>query len=328
MKKILLLDTSIGSGNMGDHIIMECVQEELQPILENNFVYHIPTHLSAFSASAILINSPVVRNYAKCDFKFAGGSNLLVKNLRIHYPQWNINYFTYEPLAGTILVGVGAGAGNKTNQYTKRLYRHILNRNYIHSVRDERSREYVENELGLKALNTGCVTMWKLTPEFCSTIPAEKANRVVFTLNGRSNQMPIRECDQIMINILQRNYRKVFFWIQSDQDIQYYYRLKGTENITIIPPSKKQYELLLKEDDLDYVGTRLHGGIYAMRQGKRAIIIAMDERATSINQSNCLNCIPKEAVKSDLEALICSNIETKVKMPFDRIEEWKRQFKL
>ena len=46
MKKALLLDTSIGTSNVGDNIIMECVEKELAPILANMFVFHLPTQVS------------------------------------------------------------------------------------------------------------------------------------------------------------------------------------------------------------------------------------------------------------------------------------------
>ena len=136
MKRIQLLDTSIGSNNLGDFIIMECVREELAPILENNFVYNMPTQLPAFSSFAVWRNSSVVQGYANCDLKFAGGSNLLVKDLKTHYPQWNIHPFNSKPLRGVITVGVGAGAGDYTNAYTTKLYQHVLSHDYYHSVRD------------------------------------------------------------------------------------------------------------------------------------------------------------------------------------------------
>ena len=44
---------------------------------------------------------------------------------------------------------------------------------------------YVEKELGLKAINTGCVTMWMLTPEFCKSIPKKKADAAIITLTAR-----------------------------------------------------------------------------------------------------------------------------------------------
>lgn len=325
MKKVLLLDTSIGTSNIGDYIIMECVRKELKYVLEQNFVYDMPTHLPAFSTFAVFRNSLVVQNYAKADWKFAGGSNLLVKNLKTHYPQWNIHPFNSRPLNGVILVGVGAGAGAVTNNYTVKLYNKVLNHKYFHSVRDERSKQYVES-LGLKAINTGCVTMWMLTPDFCSTIPRKKANRCVFTLTAKGINSQILEADQLLIDILVRNYKEVNFWVQGDGDYSYFNRLSNTEKIKVIPPSIENYDALLSQEDLDYIGTRLHGGIYAMRHKKRAIIIAIDERAAEINKSNHLNCLMQEEISSKLEQMIQSEFSTEIVMPFSEIEHWKEQF--
>lgn len=322
MKKILLLDTSIGTSNIGDFIIMECVRKELAPILSENFVYNMPTHLPAFNSFAVFRNSLAVQNYANADWKFAGGSNLLVKDLKTHYPQWNIHPFDSAPLNGTVLVGVGAGAGEYTNNYTTKLYNKVLNHEYFHSVRDERSKIYVEKELGLKAINTGCVTMWMLTPEFCKSIPKKKADVAIITLTARP-ELNLNE--QKMIDIVKKNYSKVYCWIQGDLDLDYYNKFKNTDGIQLIPPNKDAYEHILNTEDLDYIGTRLHGGIYAMRHKKRAIIIAIDERAKEIHKGNNLNCLSINEI-DQLDELINSEIETKVSMPFDEIERWKSQF--
>ena len=320
MKNIMLLDTSIGTSNMGDYIIMECVRKELAPILKGNFVYDIPTHLPVFNSFAVFRNSLAVQQYANCVLKFAGGSNLLVKDLRTHYPQWNINPWNSRPLKGIITVGVGAGAGDYTNSYTTRLYQKVLNHKYFHSVRDQRSKEYVES-LGLKAINTGCVTMWMLTPEFCEKIPSKKASKVVFTITAGKNEQ-----DQNIVDILNKNYEKVYFWVQGDRDLAAFKTLKRTEDIEIVPPSLHAYDALLSEDDLDYVGTRLHGGVYAMRHGKRAIIIAIDERAREINKCNNLNCIELDKVPDELDPMLRSEFSTQINMPFDEIKRWKTQF--
>lgn len=180
MKKALLLDTSIGTSNVGDNIIMECVEKELAPILANMFVFHLPTHVPAFHSYAIWRNSFAVQNYATCDYKFIGGSNILAKDMRTHYPQWNVNIFNCKPLANSVCIGVGAGAGEHTDAYTTHLYRKILSHSYYHSVRDERSKRYVEDVLGLKAINTGCVTMWALTPDFAHRYRLKK--RITWSL--------------------------------------------------------------------------------------------------------------------------------------------------
>lgn len=322
MKKVMLLNTAIGTSNIGDAIIMECVKKELAPILESNFVFELPTHTVCFNAFSVWRNSLTIQNYSSCDYKFAGGSNLFVKDLRTHYPQWNINKWNSKPLNGVIAVGVGAGAGDYTNNYTTQLYKKVLNHDYYHSVRDERSQEYVENILGLKAINTGCVTMWMLTPQFCKTIPTKKATTALITITARPQLNPN---EQKMIDIVNDNYDKVYCWIQGDRDLEYLKQFKNIENIKIIPPVKDAYEHVLNTVDLDYIGTRLHGGVYAMRHRKRAIIIAIDERAKEINAKNNLNCLMQNEIDK-LEDMINSEFETKVIMPFDEIARWKAQF--
>lgn len=323
MKKIMLLDTSIGTSNRGDDIITECVESELGFLLEGSFLYRLPTHLPAFHSYAIWKNSTTVQNFASCDYKFAGGSNLLVKNMLTHYPQWNVNSFNCKPLAGCVLVGVGAGAGEKTNGYTKRLYRKILSDKYCHSVRDERSREYVES-LGLRALNTGCVTMWKLTPEFCREIPRGKAPDAVFTLTAQRDADPR---DRKLIDVLRKNYERVFFFAQGDRDEEYLRRFSGTEDITLIPPDKAAYGRLLDAERVDYVGTRLHGGIYALRHKRRAIIISIDERARGIGADTGLVTLEKDGMDG-LDELINGDFETKLTLPADKIKQWKEQFEV
>lgn len=322
MKNILLLNPAIGTDNIGDYIIHECVCKEMAQILRQAFVREIPTQMPAFHSYAIWKNSFAVQNFASCDYKFIGGSNILAKDMRTHYPQWNVNIFNCKPLSGSVCVGVGAGAGEHTDAYTTHLYRKILSHSYYHSVRDERSKRYVEDVLGLKAINTGCVTMWALTPDFCAQIPAKKANNVVFTLTAR---MQVDPRDQMLIDTLKREYDHVSFWIQGDKDEAYFQTLSNTDDIEIIPPHKSDYEAVLLRDNIEYVGTRLHGGIYALRHKKRAIIISIDERAQSISADTGLITIEKDSLDG-LPSLINSEFETKLNIPFDEITRWKEQF--
>lgn len=322
MKTVLLLNPAIGTDNIGDYIIYECVCSEMAEIFRQAFVKEIPTQMPAFYSYAVWRNSFAVQNYATCDYKFVGGSNILAKNMLTHYPQWNVNVFNCKPLAGSVCVGVGAGAGEHTDAYTTHLYRKILSHSYYHSVRDERSKRYVEDVLGLKAINTGCVTMWALTPDFCAQIPAKKADNVVFTLTARMQPDP---SDQMLIDTLKREYDHVSFWIQGDKDEAYFHAFSNTEGIEIIPPHKAAYEAVLMRNNIEYVGTRLHGGIYALRHKKRAIIISIDERARSISADTGLITIEKNALDG-LPELINSAFETKPNIPFEEIARWKAQF--
>lgn len=324
MKNIILLDTSVATDNIGDEIIMECTRKELAPILRENFVRTLPTHVSPFHWYQVWRKSNALMSFANSEMKFVGGSNILIPDLLTHYPQWNINMFNYQPMSGCILVGVGAGAGAEagSNWYTRYVYKHLLNSEYYHSARDERSKQYMEY-LGKKAINTGCVTMWMLTPEFCETIPSKKADKVVFTLTANSHNT--MDADQYMIDTLQKHYKEVYFFPQCVGDYDYMHKFKNIDNIIILEASKAAYDEFLTHNDTDYVGTRLHGGVYAMRHARRTIIIAIDERARAINAKNNLNCVDRNNIQ-ELEAMITSEFKTKINMDFNAIRQWKSQF--
>lgn len=326
MENILLLDTSVGTSNLGDEIIMECCRKELAELINKNFCLTLPTHLSPFHWYQVLRNSLAVRRYTNCKYKFACGTNLLIPKLLTHYPQWNINLFNYRPLKGTVLLGVGAGAGaeGRISRYSKYIYTRLLNRNMYHSMRDERSKIYAER-LGLKAINTGCVTMWMLTPEHCKSIPRKKADKVVFTITA-STKKHLK--DQELLNILLDNYSQVFFWPQGVDDYDYFCQLDNTNRVHVLPATKDAYDDYLTSNETDYVGTRLHGGVYAMRHKRRSIIIAIDERAKAINVDTHLNCIDQDQVGHDLVNMINSDLITDIRMPFAEIERWKNQFAL
>ena len=62
-----------------------------------------------------------------------------------------------------------------------------------------------------------------------------------------------------------------------------------------------------------------------MRHARRAIIIAIDERARAINAKNHLNCIERNDIQQ-LDAMLNSEFETKIVMDFEAITQWKSQF--
>jgi polysaccharide pyruvyl transferase WcaK-like protein len=322
LENVLLLDTSVGSDNRGDDIIMKCVRHQLSDITKHAFVYTLPTHVSPFHWYQVARGSNRVKTFSQAKYKFVGGSNLLTMDMLTHFPQWNINIFNYGPLEGSILVGVGAGSGSKVNTYTKALYNKVLSHEYSHSVRDERTKRIVE-EMGFKAINTGCATLWSLTPELCREIPTKKADSVVFTLTS-SPGGPLAE-DQQLIDTLNRSYKDIYFWIQGDHDYAYFREFHNTSRIKIVPPTVEDYEKIL-HTDVDYIGTRLHGGIYAMRHKKRSIIIAIDERARGMSETYQLNLIERSGI-GRLEAMIHSDIATSVNVNFDLVHAWLSQFK-
>jgi polysaccharide pyruvyl transferase WcaK-like protein len=321
MQNVLVLDTSVGSLNKGDDIIMKCVNYHLKDITKNSYVYTLPTHVSPFHWYQVARDSNRVKIYKNAKYKFVGGSNLLTLDMLTHFPQWNINIFNYGPLKGSVLVGVGAGKGEKLNSYTRMLYRKVLSHKYFHSVRDERTKEIVE-DMGIKAINTGCSTLWSLTSSFCKEIPHKKADSVVFTLTYNTGG-PLKE-DQLLIDILNENYNSVYYWVQGIDDLEYIRKFKNIEKVQIIPPTLADFEKILNSD-VDYIGTRLHGGIYAMRHKKRSIIISIDERARGMSESFNINIIDRKNLVS-LENMINSKIITDVNVDFSKVKKWLSQF--
>lgn len=321
MKRITLLDTSIGSTNKGDDIIMKCLEEEMSFLFQDYFLLRVPTHLCAFNILECLGNLPDSANEVyQSDYKFVCGTNLLSTNMFNRTNQWDINLFNVKPITGSILIAAG-GSGNKPTRYTQKLYKKILSPSFVHSVRDQNGYKIVSS-LGYKCINTGCVTMWKLTPEFCGRIPTQKANQVVFTLTDY-NKKP--QSDKALIDWLKRSYSRVYFWIQGIHDYEYLCSLTDLKDICVIAPDVKEYNKVLSSGDIDYVGTRLHAGIYAMRHGVRSIIITIDGRMGAMSERIPNNTIERDKLEF-LDKMICSNINTVCSLDWNGINAWKQQF--
>jgi len=322
MKKIVLFDPSYGTSNLGDYIINDAIMSQMNFLFKEAFLYRYSTHTPLIRLHQKFLHTKIGDNCTLSDLKFLGGTNLLKRNLLTLSPDWNISLLTRSLYSNSISLGCGmATNGKKLNQYTRHIYKSTLSHRYIHSTRDERTKLFLE-EMGFKAINTGCPTLWKLDRNFCSTITQNKASKVVFTLTDYGKD-PQR--DQTLIDILNNNYQTVFFWIQGSEDLAYLKFLKGTSRIQLIPPNLTAYDELLSRDDLDYVGTRLHAGIYAIQHKVRSIILAVDNRARDMHADYNLNVIERDDL-GQLEKMITSDFATDVRINEQRINLWKQQF--
>lgn len=322
MKNALLFNTAVGSLNMGDYIINESGKEQLSDLLSGMFVVEYSTHLPTSHFYQNNRYSLRTRYTDDSDYKFILGTNLLTYDNLHPWPNWNVNIFNYRPYKDAVLVGVGSAPSTpKINAYTKYLYKKILSHDYIHSTRDERTKELLES-IGIKAINTGCVTLWGLTGDKCKQIPTKKSDRVVFTLTDYAQD---EEKDQELVATLKHSYEKVYFWPQGSGDYEYVQKLGGVEGIEIISPQLEAYRKLLKSGDIDFVGTRLHAGIFAMQNNVRALIIIVDNRARDMQQSYDINAIERGDI-NQLESKINSEFVTEIQIDEERIKAWKGQF--
>lgn len=315
-EKIILFNPGQSSLNIGDEIIEDACTQVLNEVFKDKIYISISTHLP--------ISNLYMKNIEKPEFKFVLGSNLLMSNMCGRFRQWDIKIWNKNIVKDTILLGVGWHQySKKTNLYTKYLYKAIFSKEFIHSVRDEYTKNKME-EIGIKnVLNTGCPTMWNLTEEHCKKIPTTKSDTVVCTLTDYHRDATN---DVKLLHILKSNYKKIYFWPQGIDDYQYIKELQQEHNVEIVPPTLTDYDRLLENEEMDFIGTRLHGGIRAMQKKHRTIIISIDNRAEEMAKDYNINIVKRDELDK-LEGLINSNIETKINLPKENIEKWKEQFK-
>lgn len=315
MRKVLLFNPGVGSLNKGDEIISDAVTNNIDFCLQNNFVTSISTHTP--------LNYTYVKHLKNYDLKFVCGSNLLMGKMNGLFRQWDITPLSISAVKECILVGVGWWQQNdKPNLYTKWLYRKILNKNYLHSVRDEYTKKMLES-IGVKnVINTGCCTMWGFTKEFCNQIPTKKSDDAIFTITDYNED---EENDSLMIKTIIKNYKNVYFWPQGEKDYDYILKLGFNNEVKFINSDLKSYDDFLSKHDCDYIGTRLHGGIRALQHKKRSIIISIDNRAREKKKDFNIPCIERNEM-SNLNKMINSSFKTEINIPIENINKWKSQF--
>ena len=322
MKKIVLFDPSYGTSNLGDFIINEAVMREMNFLFDRHYLVRYSTHNPIMHLHQLLRRHNNTINCSPDNLKFLGGSNIFKQNLLKYTLDWNINIFTKGLYRNSVTIGGGSEGNPKTiNRYTRNIYKTVLAKNYIHSVRDNKTKGFLET-MGFSAINTGCPTLWGLDEEHCSQINTRKSKDVVFTLTANKNDL---HSDQKLIDILVENYEKVYFWVQGTEDKVYFDKLKNTSSIQVINPSLEAYRQLLKTGDVDYVGTRLHAGIFAMQHKVRAIVLIVDNRARDMHEDFNVNAIDRDNMEQ-LEIMINSEFTTSIKIDKKKIEEWKNQF--
>lgn len=319
---ITIYDTATGSLNIGDTIIMEAAMTELEKMFSYGHFVHYPTHYA-------LARSTLKKAW-KNDLAFVCGTNLLRNywKFKARKNQWSLRFLDAFRMQPAILFGVGWNVyANETEWKAKVFYRNALRKDIIHSVRDS----YTENKLkkcGVKnVINTGCPTLWSLTDEKMLSVPNKKANSVVFTLTDYRQDY---ELDTSLINTLVANYKTVYFWPQGSEDLAYFQDLSANgaanaDQIKILPNNLRAYNDVLRNNKVDYVGTRLHAGIRALQLSRRAIIIGVDNRAIEMKKDVNLPVVSRESIEELIE-LINGIWTPSLNIPWTQIQEWKSQF--
>ena len=310
----IILDTAIGTTNLGDHIIMDAVNRIADTLFTDDFVINLPTHLA--------IHPKDLSAFRKYDLALVGGTNLL-KNDTLYKSQWKVGVKDLIVLRHkVVLLGVGwwQYQDKPVSAYSRMIYRALFSKKHLHAVRDNYTLQKLQ-EIGIKnVINTGCPTVWGLDEPHCSQINPRKRDTVVTTI---TDYMRDPDKDRTMLEILKRHYRRVFVWIQGSKDRAYVESL--TDGLLYVPPKLAGYDRFLEQEPCDYVGTRLHAGIRALQKKRRAIIIGIDNRALEMRNDIGLNVLERQRIEL-LEEKIEEEIPVKLYLDTASIERWKAQF--
>lgn len=304
---ITIIDTSFGTWNLGDEIIMEAVNKTLYEMFPDTRVFRIPCHEALSRRSYYFLR--------KSELCFIGGTNILASK------GWRLRWFDPLFLKNALCLGVTWG-GERTSPVAKDrlLLRRVLGRGKLHSVRDRYTKQLLE-QMGIPSVYTACPTMWNLSPAHCDMIPKEPAQKVAFALTGY-RQDPV--ADRTMINILRKHYRALHFFPQGHGDDEYLRQL-GADDVRVIAPNLRSFDHFLANEHVDYVGSRLHGGIRALQFKKRSLVIGVDHRSVEIGKDTGLSVLRRGEIHK-LDEWIKKPVRTQITLPDAEIANWKGQF--
>jgi polysaccharide pyruvyl transferase WcaK-like protein len=316
INQIGLINPSIGTTNMGDFIIYESVYEHLRGMFPASFLTNYPSQLhTSYDAKQKMGEKDVI---------FVGGTNLLSSNMEEYY-QWRIDPMDRFYLKNkAVLMGVGWWQyQGKPNQYTQKLLRSVLSKDYIHSVRDSYTRDMLKS-IGIhNVVNTTCPTLWNLNPQHCDRITTRKASKAITTLTFYKKNETL---DRRLLEILVEQYSQVYLWVQGVEDVSYMQAIfPDYKKIALVAPTIEAFNSILEDPEIEYVGTRLHAGVRAIQKNKRSLILAVDNRALEIGKDTNLNVIPIKEVERCYD-FIQHDYETAIHLPTKQISDWKAQF--
>lgn len=323
---IFLFDTSIATENLGDFIIMDAVKKQLRGIFKDDFFVSTATHDT--------LGKSAKEWYHSAEYSFVGGTNLLTDRfIGRNRSQWK---YGFRDMQVSNSIGVGLGWQSYKNYdrlmerplkwAQKKIYRSALSHTYMHSVRDSYTKRKL-SQLGIDSINTACVTMWNLTPDFLSTIPERKSDTVVTTITNYCKSPEHLHVYRELLSILLDSYEHVKLWIQAGEDYEVFQSLAlpNAERIELVSPNLPALDRVL-DGDVDYIGTRLHAGIRALQHQNRTMIIELDNRSHEIARDTNLPTLSFKKIDQVIDFI--EHPQTMdIQIPLDNIAQWKAQFK-
>ena len=312
-RSICVFDTAIATDNLGDHIIMDAVWDVIDECIGLDVdVERVATHT--------YMPRELYSRLRSFELGIVGGTNILKSHMFVR-ANWRLRPYDALFLRNVVLLGVGwQQYQGEIDIFSRALFRRILSARHLHSVRDE----YTLDKLGRRMTNvvyTACPTLWQLTAERCAAIPVTQAEVVVLSVTYYRPSTT----DAELARMLQQRYARVVVWCQQPKDRAYFEAL-GLDGPFEIIGDIDAYNRLLASTSVDVVGTRLHGGIRALQRGRRALILAIDNRAVEMARTTDIPVVDRQDL-AGVRGWIDASAPVAIKLPWDGINAWKQQFR-
>jgi len=295
-------------------VIQQAVDRELRTAIGDFSLTRLSTHQTP--------TRELRRALGQADFIVVGGSNILTSEMN-KYRQWVISIRHAFAVRRAILLGAGWWKYQKPpNLYTRLFLELLLSRKHTHSVRDGYTLAQLASVGWKNAVNTGCPTIWPLDGRSEKDYPGSKASNVLMMLTDFAQDL---DADRRLAEIVCRSYEKVFVFPQGKYDRDYLRNFEMPWTI-LDRDIDALNRFLAATPSLDYVGTRLHGGMHCLNRGIRSLILEVDNRAKEMGRDFGLPTIARHDFAA-IEAWIERTSPFRVRLDSQAIETWRRQFR-
>jgi hypothetical protein len=319
---VLLFDPALGdnkgtlNSNLGDIIISQAVTSELKSLFPKEEIVSVSSHAVPGDAE--------VEKIKNARHRIVGGTNLLSSDMR-NGGQWGLRgkVMASNP---AILCGVGWQQYQPSVKWsTRMLLKLVLSRSFTHSVRDDYTRKKLATCGIWNVVNTSCPTLWGLAGQRRIVNGQKPARNVLLLLTDyRQDQ----EADKFLVSLLFENYQTIYFWPQGEMDLSYLLTLipDKTSKLVVLERTMAALDTCLATvADLDYVGTRLHGGVRCIIAGKRSLIIKVDNRATEVAKETGLPALDRTDTVN-IDKWVKTGWKSEIWVDEKPINRWRQQF--
>jgi predicted SAM-dependent methyltransferase len=327
MTKITVFDPALAdnagnvSTNLGDIIIKRSVDRVLTELFPSASLERISTHTPP--------PQELLTRALEADLNLIAGTNLLSSHIA-RYNQWKLfdNPLRHAdpPFLEAVLCGVGWWQyQNKPDVVTRWFYDRVLARTGPHSLRDAYSLGHLRH-CGLKDLyDTSCPTLWQLHGRQTAREGDAKVCLLTLTDYSRSSD------DDNLIRTLAHRYPEgIVFFPQGSQDLDYISSLPAyleyRNHIELLGHHSSSLEDLAERTTWDYVGTRLHAGIWSLERGHSALILCVDNRAKEIARETGLAVVERGDMPG-IERWHSGRHDgaASIALPLEAIHRWKER---